>query len=155
MSDISLHEGEQGSSHAADSGRTRSSSLRSRSPYRVLIFDDSDLCLAFGCEVLSKEGFEVCVARNLIEFDRALTEWQPDVILADVRMPEIDGSSLCKRLKQGFNTSRLPVVLFSNLRESELETIAEDCGADAYLSKNGGFDHLSVTISSLCEEILW
>lgn len=121
----------------------------------MLIFDDSELCLVFGREVLSREGFEVAVAQHLIEFDRLLHDWQPDVILVDVRMPEVDGVTLCRRLKQSLRTAHVFVVLFSNLSSSHLATLAAECGADAYVSKAGGFESLPVTISSLCEEILW
>lgn len=122
---------------------------------KVLIFDDSDLCLAFGREVLANEGFEVRMASTLIEFDRTLTEWKPDVILADVKMAEIDGADLCRRLKQSIHTAHVPVVLFSSLTDARLEALADQCGADAYLSKASGFDLLPATITSLCEEILW
>jgi PleD family two-component response regulator len=123
--------------------------------WKVLIFDDSELCLAFGREVLLREGFGVGVARRLAEFDRLLLDWRPDVVLADILMPEIDGATLCRRLKQSMRTAHLLVVLFSNLSSAELEPLAAGCGADAYVSKTGGFDLLPITISSLCEEILW
>jgi DNA-binding response OmpR family regulator len=122
---------------------------------KVLIFDDSELCLVFGREVLSGAGFEVAVAQRLAEFERVLRDWQPDVVLADVRMPEVDGVTLCRRLKQSLRTAHVCVVLFSNLSSSHLETLAADCGADAYVSKASGFESLPVIISSLCEEILW
>lgn len=120
-----------------------------------MFFDDSELCLAFGSEVLIRAGFDVSTARCLVEFDQLLLGWQPDVVLADIKMPEIDGVALCRHLKQSPRTTRLLVVLFSNLSPSHLAELAADCGADAYISKTGGFDLLPVTISSLCEEILW
>lgn len=120
-----------------------------------MIFDDSELCLGFGREVLTRAGFDVDVARRLAAFERILRDWRPEVILADVRMPEVDGAALCRRLKQNLRTAGVLVVLFSNLDSSHLETLAAGCGADAYVSKAGGFELLPVTISSLCEEILW
>lgn len=122
---------------------------------KVLLFDDSALCLAFGGEVLTREGFDVSTAQRLLEFDQLLVGWQPDVVLADIKMPEIDGAALCRRLKQSPRTARVLVVLFSNLSPSRLEELAADCGADSYVSKTGGFDLLPVALSSLCEEILW
>jgi DNA-binding response OmpR family regulator len=122
---------------------------------KVLIVDDSELCLVFAREVLIREGFEVAASRRLAEFDRILRDWQPDVIIADVRMPGVDGATLCRRLKQSLRTTRVLVVLFSDLSSSHLATLAADCGADAYVSKARGFELLPVTLSSLCEEILW
>lgn len=104
---------------------------------------------------MTRGGFDVGTARCLAEFDCLLHDWQPDVILSDVKMPEIDGTALCRRLKLRPRTARLLVVLFSNLSPSRLEELAAGCGADAYVSKAGGFDRLPVAISSLCEEILW
>jgi DNA-binding response OmpR family regulator len=129
--------------------------LAGASQRKISIFDDSELCLCFGREVSSREGFDVGVARRLAELDRILRDWRPDVILANVRMPEIDGATLCRRLKQSLRTTRTLVVLFSNLSSSRLEVLAAGCGADAYVSRTGGFELLPVTISSLCEEILW
>jgi CheY-like chemotaxis protein len=124
-----------------------------------LIFDDSELCLVFGREVSSREGFDMGVARPpgraRSPFWRILRDWRPDVILADVRMPEVDGVTLCRRLEQSLRTARVLVVLFSNLSSSHLETLAAGCGADADVSTSGGFELLPVTISSLCEEIPW
>lgn len=121
----------------------------------MLIFDDSELCLMFGREVLHREGFEVGVARHLAEFDRILRDWRPEVVLADVKMPEVDGATLCRRLKQSLRTAHILVVLFSNLGSSHLESLAAECGADGFLSKSDGFELLPATISSLCEEVLW
>lgn len=122
---------------------------------KVLLFDDSDLCLEFEREVLIGEGFEVRTASTLPQFDSILTGWKPDIVLADVQMPEISGPELCKRLKQSVDTAHVPVVLFSNLPDAQLEKLAQHCGADAYLSKTSGFDLLPEKLSWLCEEILW
>lgn len=122
---------------------------------KILIFDDSALCRAFAGEVLTRAGFEVAPARNLGELDRLLVIWQPDIILTDVRMPELDGATLCQRLKQSLPTTHLPVMLFSILKEAQLEALAAHCGADAYLSKRRGFDPLPAAVTALCEEILW
>lgn len=122
---------------------------------KILLFDDSALCLAFAREVLIRAGFQVAPTMSLGAFDRLLAAWQPDIVLADVRMPEIDGVALCKRLKQSLATAHLPVMLFSILKEAHLEALAAHCGADAYLSKSRGFDPLPAAITALCEEILW
>jgi CheY-like chemotaxis protein len=122
---------------------------------KVLLIDDSELSLQVATDALTSDGFEVRAATQLAEFDRLLEGWQPDIILTDVNMPELSGAQLCKAIKARFKTHSVPVVLFSSLSESELERLARDCGADAYLSKSGGVDRLADELNNLCEAILW
>lgn len=121
----------------------------------MLLVDDSPLSREFQRELLREVGFEVRAAGSIIEFDEILENWSPDVVLTDYEMPDIDGSSLCRALKKRVGTSHVPVVLFSCLPDEELSEIAQACGADAFLSKQTGYDQLASKVSSLCESILW
>lgn len=123
--------------------------------HRVLLLDDSDLALHFERSLLELEGFEVRCANNLQDFVAELSKWRPDIILTDVEMPGMDGDDICRRLKARVETSRIPVVLFSTLPNEVLEQLSARANADAYLSKQGGYDRLGSKLRSLCEEILW
>ncbi len=122
---------------------------------KVLLMDDSEIALHFGREALAKGGFEVRTASNLAEFDAALTDWHPDVVLTDVAMPEIDGGALCRTLKSRFEGKDVPVLLFSAMPAVQLERIARECGADGFLSKMNGLERLPEQLHALCEEIVW
>jgi CheY-like chemotaxis protein len=125
------------------------------SSWRVLLIDDSEIALMIEQAHLTGAGFDVRTAMSLDEFDTVLADWSPDVILTDVEMPDIDGGSLCRMLKARIETKNAPVVLFSGLSEEKLACLAEEVGADAYVSKENGLDRLVERLEDLCSSILW
>lgn len=122
---------------------------------KVLIVDDSDVQLYFEEKMLLRAGFDVRTASSLVAFDDILRDWQPDMVLTDVHMPDIRGDELCKILKSRMGTSQTPVVLFSSLPDAQLSILARKCGADGYLSKHDGLERLAEELQSLWEQILW
>src|SRR5512137_58707 len=113
---------------------------------KILLLDDSAITLEMEKAVLEDRGYEVAVASNLIEFQAALDAFQPQVILTDLMMPDISGKDIVRVLKQDFHTERIPIVLFSSKPDEELAEIAEQAGADGYLSKSNGIEKLVDTI---------
>ena len=122
---------------------------------KVLIVDDSDVQLYFEEKVLLRAGFDVRTASSLVAFDDILRDWQPDMVLTDVHMPDIRGDELCKVRKSRMGTAQTPVVLFSSLPDAQLSILAKKCGADGYLSKHNGLERLAEELQSLWEQILW
>lgn len=122
---------------------------------KVLIVDDSDIQLHFEEKVLLRAGFDVRTANSLVAFDDVLRDWQPDMVLTDVHMPDIRGDELCKVLKSRMGTAQTPVVLFSSLPDAQLSILARKCGADGFLSKHNGLERLAEELQSLWESILW
>ena len=122
---------------------------------KVLLLDDSMLCLQLESSVLTQAGFDVRTACSLAEFETALESFTPEIILTDVRMPEMDGAQLCRRLKSRLKTGHVPVILFSSLPDDTLSELAEACGADGFFSKTRGLYQLVDRIEDFCESILW
>jgi len=122
---------------------------------RLLLIDDSEIVLAVETELLTKEGFEVRAVSSLRAFLNALLDWKPHVIITDLYMPEMSGVELCQWLRQQVNTARIPIVLCSSAPAPKLEEIARTVGADAYISKESGFEALPQRLHELCDEILW
>jgi CheY-like chemotaxis protein len=122
---------------------------------RILLLDDSTITLEMEKAVLEERGYEVAVASNLIEFQQELDRFQPEIILTDLMMPDISGKDIVRVLKQDFHTERLPIVLFSSKPDEELAEIAEQAGADGYLSKSHGIEQLGDMVDELVDSIIW
>jgi CheY-like chemotaxis protein len=122
---------------------------------KILLIDDSEITLAMEKAVLEARGYEVKATSTLMEFEKVLQAWRPDLILTDIHMPEAKGTDICRTLKNEYGTQDIPIVLFSSLNDEELETLAEAVGADGFLSKANGLEALGTKIDELIESILW
>jgi twitching motility two-component system response regulator PilH len=121
---------------------------------RVLLIDDDAVTSELACVVLEEAGFDVRPARTLGEFNVLLTRWAPHVVVADVEMPGVTGPELCQWVKQREGIGRVAVVLFSSMPEPSLRELAERSGADAYISKARGAEHLSAKLADLCQHMI-
>ena len=90
---------------------------------RVLLVDDDDDVRRAVCEVLTDEGYEVREATNGRDAMAMLGEWEPDAILLDLLMPEMDGWTFLAEQQEHPTLGRIPVIVMSgrhNLRDREL-----------------------------------
>ena len=122
---------------------------------RILLLDDSAITLEMEKAVLEDRGYTVAAASNLLEFQAQLDTFQPEVILTDLMMPDISGKDIVRVLKQDFHTEKIPIILFSSKSDDELEPIAEQAGADGFLSKSHGIDRLGEMVDELVDSIIW
>jgi CheY-like chemotaxis protein len=122
---------------------------------KILLLDDSAITLEMEKAVLEERGYEVATASNLIEFQAELDKFQPEVILTDLMMPDISGKDIVRVLKQDFHTERIPIILFSSKQDDELAEIAEQAGADGFLSKSHGIEKLGDMVDELVDSIIW
>lgn len=63
-------------------------------------------------------------------------ENQPDVVLLDIILPEVDGFSILESLKSGLKTRNIPVIMLTNLAQEADRQRGEDLGADGYYVKS-------------------
>lgn len=122
---------------------------------RILLLDDSTITLEMEKAVLEERGYKVAIASNLLEFQSQLDQFQPEIILTDLMMPDISGKDIVRVLKQDFHTEKIPIILFSSKPDEELETIAEQAGADGFLSKSHGIEKLGDMVDEMVDSILW
>ena len=104
-----------------------------KSRHRVLIVDDEEGFRDGVADLLEMEGYVVLVARDAVEAVRMLPEFQPEVILLDLRMPLLDGEGFLRGMTGLPASKRVPVVLIS--AKEDLGAIASRTGAAGYLSK--------------------
>ena len=77
---------------------------------------------------------------------------QPDLIISDVMMPEMNGLELCQRIKSDLSTSHIPVILLTARTSEEHKLEGFGAGADEYLSKPFNLDLLLLRITKLIEQ---
>ena len=73
----------------------------------------------------------------------------PDLVISDIMMPEMDGKTLCSKLKSNVNTNHIPVILLTAMSREEDQLEGLDMGADAYITKPFNMDILRRTIRNL------
>ena len=76
-------------------------------------------------------------------------KWMPDLVISDIMMPEMDGFSLCRKIKQNINLNGIPVVLLTAKTQDEDNLEGLEMGADAYIAKPFNIDILLKTIDNL------
>lgn len=102
---------------------------------RILLADDSPHAQRMGERILRDEGFEVVTVTDGITALVRMADVDPDVVLADVFLPERSGFEICRFLKSNPRHRHVRVVLTAGLLEPFDETEADRCGADAVLKK--------------------
>ncbi len=122
---------------------------------KILLIDDSEITLAMEKAVLEARGYEVVATSTLMEFEKVLQTWKPHLILTDIHMPDATGADICRTLKNEYGTQDIPIVLFSSLNDEELSKLAEQVGADGYLSKANGLEAMGEKIDELVDSIIW
>jgi signal transduction histidine kinase/DNA-binding response OmpR family regulator len=121
-----------------------------QSPPLVLIVEDSEDIREFVRMELEGD-YRVMEAENgRIGLDLAL-EHQPDLVLSDVMMPEMDGIEMCRRIKADEKTSHLPVIMLTARGSQEHQLEGLKTGADDYVSKPFSMPILLARIHNLLE----
>jgi len=109
---------------------------------KVLIADDNKTFLMYMAILLKRMGFSVILAENGIETIKLIKVMQPDLVLLDCMMPEMDGISVLRYIKSDKQTSNISIVMVS--ADSSKETIkkSENFDSCGYLIKPVEIDAL-------------
>ena len=102
---------------------------------RILIVDDTEMILKMVRAILVKDGYEVVTARNGMEALEVSKSTPPALAILDVMMPDMDGYTLCGRLRQNPTTAKIPIIILTALTDVENKIKAFDSGADDFLAK--------------------
>jgi len=114
--------------------------------YRILLVDDEQHVLTFLCAKLKVTGYEVTSTANSTEAIEQLKANDPDLVVLDIMMPEMDGFEVLTNLRQ---FSAVPVIILS-ARDANIDKIKGlDLGADDYLSKPFHPDELVSRIEAI------
>jgi CheY-like chemotaxis protein len=102
---------------------------------KILLVDDSSTVLLMERMILSREEYEVVVARDGQEGVEKATAEHPDLILMDVVMPRMDGFEACKRLREQDATREIPVIMVTTRGELSSVESGYASGCSEYVTK--------------------
>ena len=114
----------------------------------LLIVEDNDNLLRFMSDTLADE-FGILTATNGSNAWQTILQKQPDIVVSDIMMPEMDGFELCQRLKSTFETAHIPIILLTALSERADQLQGLGLGADDYLTKPFDMDILRLRLKTL------
>ena len=115
-------------------GEGRSSLSADGTPPLVLVIDDNADIRAY-LRILLGADYRMEEATNGKEGLAKALQLMPDAVVCDVMMPVMDGWECCRRLKDEWQTSHIPVMMLTACALDEQRIAGFDCGADAYISK--------------------
>ena len=103
--------------------------------YSLLIVEDKQDLREFLKNALKDKFKKIYQAENGLVALEVIKQQQPDIIVSDVMMPQMNGYQLCKEIKENLNISHIPVILLTARADSESQILGYKLGADAYLPK--------------------
>lgn len=106
-----------------------------RQNYKVLIADDEPLGRQLMEAVLIAEGYELLFATNGLEVINLSIENNPDLILLDVMMPEMDGFQVCEKIRNTADIKNTPIFLVTALEDKDSRIKGLNLGANDFISK--------------------
>lgn len=108
---------------------------RIRDTKRLLLIDDDPNLILLVKDYLEFRGYEVVTAENGRQALEVLDQEMPDLIICDVMMPEMDGYSFVKHVREAPRTSWIPVLFLSAKGQSQDRVKGLNTGADVYMVK--------------------
>src|ERR1700683_1253890 len=105
----------------------------------ILVVDDEPQITRVLKTTLSSQGYGVRTASDGDEALLILKEWTPDLVITDLRMPNLGGLELCRQIRA---RSRIPIIVLSVKGEERIKVEALDAGADDYVTKPFGVHEL-------------
>jgi signal transduction histidine kinase/DNA-binding response OmpR family regulator len=127
---------------------TPETKVKSKSTYRVLVVDDDpDIRQYIRAEMAGDYHMATC--KDGKEALAYVLQHSPDVVISDIKMPEMDGITLCQKIKQNVNINHIPVILLTAKVEEEYNLEGLGIGADGYILKPFNVEILRRTIQNV------
>jgi len=98
----------------------------------ILVVDDEAQITRVLKTTLSSQGYGIRSASDGEEALQLMKDWTPDLVVTDLRMPNMDGLELCRRIR---TESHIPIIVLSVKGEETIKVEALDAGADDYITK--------------------
>ncbi|AMO98677.1 response regulator [Collimonas arenae] len=119
-----------------------------RSQNVVMVVDDSLTVRRVTQRLLSREGYQVVLAKDGVDALEQLQAITPDVMLVDIEMPRMDGFDLTRNIRNDDRTRHIPIIMITSRTASKHRSYAMELGVNEYLGKPYQEDELMSTIKS-------
>lgn len=116
--------------------------------YKILLVEDNKELLQYLSSVLSNY-YQILEAENGKIAIKLVHQKNPDLIVSDVMMPEMDGNEMCSILKNDISTSHIPLILLTSLNTVNHKIKSFNVGADSFIEKPFVVDYLIARINNL------
>lgn len=118
----------------------------------VLVVEDNEDFSHFLSQELGRIYNKVLMAKDGIEGAMKAEAENPGIIVSDVMMPRMNGTDMCRRIKENIETSHIPIILLTAWSTDEGRATGYKAGADAYIAKPFDMEVLLARISNLLEK---
>ncbi len=122
--------------------------IKSKTRMRLLIVEDEEEIQTYLKEELQSE-YRIMTCKNGKEAYSIILTDTPDLVISDIMMPEMDGMTLCRKVKQNANVNHVPVILLTARSTQEDKVEGLEIGADAYMVKPFNTELLKSTVANL------
>jgi len=133
----------------------KTSSTESRSEaalLKVLFVDDSPAICQRAQQFLEQAGYSVMLAGDGFQALSQVVQWQPDVVLADIAMPKLDGYQMCALIKSNSDFRHILVIMLSGKKGQFDEERASLVGSDNHVAKPFSAKMLTNMLDSLARQ---
>jgi DNA-binding NtrC family response regulator len=100
---------------------------------RILVIDDEDIVRTSCSRALAPEGYEVKLAKNGLEALKMISEEKCDIVLTDLKMPDMDGIEVLKKIKEGW--PEIEVIIITGYQTVDTAVKSIKLGAFDYIEK--------------------
>ena len=114
----------------------------------VMVVDDSLTVRKITSRLLTREGYQVVLAKDGVDALEQLIDVMPDVVLSDIEMPRMDGFDLVRNIRADMRLKHLPVIMITSRTADKHRNYALEIGANHYLGKPYDEDELLRLVES-------
>ncbi len=120
---------------------------------KILVVDDEVNIRELISYNLGQEGYEVLKASEGREAEQIVAEKEVDLIILDLMLPEIDGLTLCRRLKSSKRFQQIPIIMLTARNEETDKVVGLELGADDYITKPFGIRELVARVRAVIRRV--
>jgi CheY-like chemotaxis protein len=121
--------------------------VRMKNRHKILIVDDDQKALLLMEAMLKPHGYDVVLVNDCKQAIPTVKKERPDLILLDIMMPDMDGYTILKKIREEEAIKKIPVVMVTALELDGNKVFANICGASAYITKPIDSKHLIETVA--------